>query len=277
MKENARAMLLCAALSLAALPLFGAAPAAAEEATGQAETGAWADIRANLYDAALLLADGIVAIEAPARAEDAALVPMTVRTTLDPADPRRVTEITLIIDENPSPVAATFTLGEGADVSAISTRVRVNAYTPVHAVAKLSDGSLHVAETFVKASGGCAAPMAKDPDEALANLGRMKLRWFPSAETPKMSHSLAQLMIRHPNNSGLQFDQISRLYIPAHFVTDLSIRQGDDLILRMEGGISISEDPSFRFDFASNGEPIRVEATDTEGESFVSEWQPNAS
>ena len=277
MKENARAMLLCAALSLAALPLFGAAPAAAEEATGQAETGAWADIRANLYDAALLLADGIVAIEAPARAEDAALVPMTVRTTLDPADPRRVTEITLIIDENPSPVAATFTLGEGADVSAISTRVRVNAYTPVHAVAKLSDGSLHVAETFVKASGGCAAPMARDPDEALANLGRMKLRWFPSAETPKMSHSLAQLMIRHPNNSGLQFDQISRLYIPAHFVTDLSIRQGDDLILRMEGGISISEDPSFRFDFASNGEPIRVEATDTEGESFVSEWQPNAS
>ena len=277
MNQNARAMLLCAALSFAALPLFGAAPVAADEATGQAETGAWADIRANLYDDAPLLADGIVAIEAPARAEDAALVPMTVRTALDPADPRHVTEITLIIDENPSPVAATFTLGEEAGVSAISTRVRVNAYTPVHAVAKLSDGSLHVAETFVKASGGCAAPMAKDPDEALANLGRMKLRWFPTAETPKMSQSLAQLMIRHPNNSGLQFDQISRLYIPAHFVTDLSIRQGDELILRMEGGISISEDPSFRCDFVSNGEPIHVEATDTEGASFVNEWQPNAS
>ena len=57
-------------------------------------------------------------------------------------------------------------------------------------------------------------------------------------------------MIRHPNNSGLQRDPITQYFIPAHFVQKLSIAQGDRLILAMEGGISISEDPNFRFDFA---------------------------
>ena len=48
----------------------------------------------------------------------------------------------------------------------ISTRVRVDSYTNVHAVAELSDGTLHVTKTFVKASGDCSAPAAKNADEA---------------------------------------------------------------------------------------------------------------
>jgi sulfur-oxidizing protein SoxY len=36
----------------------------------------------------------------------------------------------------------------------------------------------------------------------------------------------------------------------------------------MEGGISISEDPTFRFAYAANAEPITVEAKDTEGRVF---------
>ena len=190
---------------------------------------------------------------------------MTIRTALPDGDPRHVTRIPLVIDENPAPVAATFTLGERAGVDAISTRVRVNAYTDVHAVAELSDGSLHVAEAYVKASGGCSAPMAKDPAAALANMGKMKMRLFPDEAPARAS---AQLMIRHPNNSGLQMDQLTRFYIPAHFVSNLTIRQGDELVLSMEGGISISEDPNFRFAFASNGEPLVVEAGDTDGNSF---------
>ena len=44
------------------------------------------------------------------------------------------------------------------------------------------------------------------------------------------------------------------------------------MILAMEGGISLSEDPSFRFTYRPNGDPIRVEATDTEGAVFAEEW-----
>lgn len=232
----------------------------------------WAVLVDNVFDGREMLDDGLVSLEAPYRAEDAAMVPMTIRTSLPPGDPRRVERITLVIDENPAPVAATFDLGPQAGVTAISTRVRVNTYTPVHAVAELSDGSLHVAEVFVKASGGCAAPMAKDPEEAMANLGRMKLRRFaaqpsgPAAGADERAE--AQVLIRHPNNSGLQMDQLTRFYIPAYFVRDLTVSQGDDIIFKMEGGISISEDPSFRFDYRPTGAPIRVEAIDTDENVF---------
>ena len=58
---------------------------------------------------------------------------------------RRVLAITLVVDQNPSPMAAKFELGPDAHVSEISTRVRVNNYTPdVHAVAELSDGKLYM-------------------------------------------------------------------------------------------------------------------------------------
>ena len=52
-------------------------------------------------------------------------------------------------------------------------------------------------------------------------------------------------MIRHPNNSGLQRDQVSLLYIPANFVDELRVWQGDALLFGMKSGISISEDPNF--------------------------------
>ena len=83
----------------------------------------------------------------------------------------------------------------------------------------------------------------------------------------------AQIMIGHPNNSGLQMDQLTRLYIPAFFINELRIWQDDALVLAMQGGISISEDPNIRFAYVPNGaKRIRVEAKDTEGHLFQHEW-----
>jgi sulfur-oxidizing protein SoxY len=227
------------------------------------------------------LADGtgLVAIEMPGRAEDAAIVPVTVRATLPPGDRRRVKAFTIVIDENPAPVAATFNIGPNSVVSSISTRVRVNSYTNVHAVAELSDGKLYVVKTYVKASGGCSAPALKNADQAKADLGQMRLRQFvKSAEAPASNMREAQIMIRHPNNSGLQMDQVTRLYTPAFFVHDLKIWQGDELVLLVEGGISISEDPNVRFTYAPNkANSFRVEATDTENHVFKGEWPVEAS
>ena len=80
-------------------------------------------------------------------------------------------------------------------------------------------------------------------------------------------------MVRHPNNSGLQMDQLTRFYIPVYFVRELRIWQGDDLVLSMEGGISISEDPSIRFSYLPNGaKAFRAEAVDTDNKVFKAEW-----
>ena len=155
----------------------------------------------------------VIAIEMPYRAEDAAIVPVTLRTKLSPGDSRRVLRITLVIDKNPAPMAAKFELGPDAKVSEISTRVRVNNYTDVHAVAELSDGKLYVTKTYVKASGGCSAPAVKNADEARSRLGQMRYRQFARpGQGPASGAREAQIMIGHPSNSGLQMDQVTQLY-----------------------------------------------------------------
>jgi sulfur-oxidizing protein SoxY len=177
-----------------------------------------------------------------------------------------------VIDENPAPVAATFHIGPSAIVPAISTRVRVNSYTNVHAVAELSDGKLYVVKTYVKASGGCSAPASKNAEKA--GIGEMRFRQFAKSAEAASNTRTAQIMIRHPNNSGLQMmDQVTRLYIPAFFVHSLKVWQGDDLLLAMEGSISISEDPNIRFTYLSNdSRTFRVEAIDTKDRVFQGNW-----
>jgi sulfur-oxidizing protein SoxY len=218
---------------------------------------------------------GVIAVEMPYRAEDAAIVPVTLRSKLSPDDSRRMLAITLVIDQNPAPMAARFELGPDANVTEISTRVRVNNYTDVHAVAELSDGQLYVAKTYVKASGGCSAPAAKSADEAKGRLGQMRYRQFARPGQGSTSGVReAQIMVGHPNNSGLQMDQLTQLYVPAFFINELRLWQDDSLVLAMEGGISLSEDPNIRFTYASNGaKRFRAEARDTKGHLFQNEWK----
>jgi len=233
----------------------------------------WRDIANNAFNGRPL-ADGsqLITLETPVRAEDAAVVPVTMRVSLPAGDARTLKSLTLVVDENPSPVAATFNVGPG--VTMISTRVRINSYTKVHAIAELSDDKLYAVDTFVKASGGCSAPMASNVEEATAELGQMRFRQFAkSATEPASSPREAQIMIRHPNNSGLQRDLVSMGYIPLFIVRQLRVWQGDQLVLEMDGGISISENPNIRFSYRPNGANVfRAEAIDTEGHVFKDEW-----
>src|SRR5262245_20302584 len=220
---------------------------------------------------------GLIAIEMPVRAEDAAIVPLTVRATLPPGDTRRVKAFTVVIDENPAPVAATFNIGPNAVVSSISTRVRVDSYTDVHAVAELTDGKLYVVKTYIKASGGCSAPAGKIADKA--GIGQMRFRQFAKSTDGAGSNLReAQIMIRHPNNSGLQMDQITRLYTPAYFVQSVKIWQGEELLLTVESSISISEDPNFRFTYLpNNARSFAAEVVDTDNRVFKAEWPADTS
>src|SRR5947208_608935 len=186
-------------LLLGACLAFAFAPAKAADAYDP-----WPGLVQDIFNSKAMQ-DGtdVLAIEMPARAEDASVVPVTLRSKLSPADERRIRTITLVIDQNPAPMAAKFTLGADANVTAISTRVRVNNYSDVHAVAELSDGQLYVVKTYVKASGGCSAPAAKNAEEANSRLGLMRYRQFAkSGEGPGSGVREAQIMIGHPNNSG---------------------------------------------------------------------------
>jgi sulfur-oxidizing protein SoxY len=206
------------AMGMLALSVMGAL------AQSPAPKDPWPELASNIFSRAPLAdGTGLLALEMPARADDAAIVPLTVRSTLPSTDIRRVRSFTIVIDENPAPVAATFHIGPGAVVPVISTRVRVNSYTNVHAVAELSDGKLYVVKTYVKASGGCSAPAVKADK---INIGEMRFRQFTRSAEEASNTRTAQLMIRHPNNSGLQMDQITHLNIPPFFVDSLKVWQG---------------------------------------------------
>lgn len=222
--------------------------------------------------------DGVLSLEAPVRAEDAAVVPIVVRAAFSQAPEKHIKAITIIIDENPAPVAASFTFGPASPLASISTRMRVNSYSYVRAVAEMQDGSLWMVKTFVKASGGCSAPALKDEDNAVASLGQMKLLQFGSDQetslVPAGSAMIeAQIMVRHPNHSGLQMDQVTMLYIPARFVRLIEVKRGDDLLFKVEGGISLSENPAIRFALRKDGPgALSVHSEDTENKVFEKSW-----
>jgi sulfur-oxidizing protein SoxY len=260
---------LMAALCLASPPAARAQAAPAGQEQPSEET--WNSIKGDIFkDRPILDGSGLVILDAPRRAEDSAIVPIGMRVNFPGDDKRTLQSLTLVIDENPAPVAGTFTVGPRSGVTSISTRVRVNSYSYVRLIAELSDGQLYGVKSYVKASGGCSAPAASNADATKSMLGQMKFRTF-RADTDALPE--AQIMLRHPQNSGLQMDQLTRLYIPPFFIDNLKVWQGDNLVLTMDGGIAISEDPNIRFNYRPNGAAnFRVEAIDTSKNMFRVEW-----
>ncbi len=254
------------AVWLTAVAAVAAAPAAAEEEES------WSNIRVAVFgDRPIADAAGIIELEAPYRAADAAIVPITVRALKPQTEDDYIKAITIVIDENPSPVAARFHLTPESGLATISTRIRIDAYTYVRAIAETNDGKLYMAARFVKGSGGCSAPSLKDADAAMARLGVMRMKFLEAAAGDRAGY--AHLLISHPNYSGLQFNQITRSNIPAHFVQSIEVTRGDAKILHVEGDISLSEDPSIRFYYKGEaGAELKAVITDSEGMTFEKSW-----
>ncbi len=248
---------LCAAGFLAA-PAFAQSPDNSPDSPAARESR-WQDLEKTVFHGKTAApSNGVVTLDAPNRAEDAALVPMTV--TIKPAD--KVKALWLIIDDNPMPVAAHIVFGPAADPREMKFRVRVNDFTNVHAVAQLQDGSLVEDAKFVKASGGCSAPMGQSEGEALKGIGEMRLK-FARPVQPGVPVE-AKLMLRHPNFNGMQMNQLTRLYTPARYIDKVTVRDGDTKVFDMDSGISLAANPVLSFGLVprSSGS-LTVEVSDS--------------
>lgn len=252
-----------AAMAAAALALLATVPAHAAEI---AEDDIWPALSKDIFGERDVVEDAeAVVLDAPYRAEDAALVPLKVRIPEGTAE--HVKKLTLVIDQNPAPVVGDFIFGPaaGAGERVIETRVRVDMYSNVRAIVEMDDGRLLMATKFVKAAGGCSAPALKDTDAALAEAGRMQIRSLPGTGAQRMG----QIMIRHPQYSGMQLNQATGYYIPANFLRVIDVSKGGERVFRVEGGFSLSEDPNIRFTYAPGGDDtIEVTAEDTDGRTF---------
>jgi sulfur-oxidizing protein SoxY len=264
MKDYIRYLVVVSIVGLSAVSMSQAQSNTSDEA------GTWPHLR-QLYfgDRMIRPGDGVVGLEAPVRAEDAAIVPITIKDLLPANSQRRIDKVWLIIDSNPVPMSTTFDFAPSARPADIATRVRVDAYTNMRVVAQTDDGKLYMTTRFVKASGGCSAPASKDPEAALAHLGEMKLKTYDDDE-PLGRPRQVQMMLRHPNHTGLQMNQLTRLYTPAHYVKQITVNYERRPVLDVKTTFSLSEDPSLRFSFQPQDPgTLTVRVLDTEGKRFA--------
>ena len=90
-----------------------------------------------------------IKIKAPDIAENGAVVPITVSTSL-----AKVESISVLVEKNPSPLAANFSLAANTE-GFVSTRVKMGKTSDLIAIVK-SDGNLFSAKKQVKVTiGGC--------------------------------------------------------------------------------------------------------------------------
>ena len=237
-----------------------------------AEEGSWPVIRDALFEGRTLEdGTGLIEIDAPKRAQDAGTVPVTVKALQPQGAERWIRTVHLVVDENPAPVAAVFHMFPATGDATIATRIRVNEYTKLHAVAETSDGKLYMVERFIKAAGGCSAPGMADKATVMARLGKMKLKPMTVFASDQLQE--AQLLISHPNYTGMQMDQLTRYWIPPDYVRFVKGRVGDRPVLEIEGDIALSEDPSFTFHFQADAPaPMTVQVEDSKGRKFEQTW-----
>ncbi len=253
-------------LKVAIVALFAAAPpqAFADDQDDVARVARWKALSQAIFPGRPLQdGGGVVQLDAPPRALDAALVPVS----LDFPGSKPIKSVYLIIDENPSPLAAHFTFGPKADAHSLKLRVRVDAYTNLHAVAEARDGTLYSTAKFFKAAGGCSAPAGPDDAAALKDVGVMKLHLLGPFAAGKPVQ--AQLMIRHPNFNGMQMNQLTRFYTPARFIRTIDASYEGGSVFHLESDISLSTDPVITFGFVPQQKgQIKIVARDSSNATF---------
>ncbi len=221
----------------------------------------WQSIRTLMFGDREIVPDGeeVVRVYLNTRADDAATVPVMVNGLIDQTPERYIKAVYLIVERNPSPAAGVFYFTPDSGRVKVETRLRFEDYSFVRAVAETNDGRLYMSQRWVKASGGCSAPMGKNliPPSLL---GKMRFRIDDHIEYNKPT--LVQVQIRHPNESGLAVD-----FEPGRtprFVRRIDVTYNGDPVMNAQVDFSLSDNPIFRFYFVPTREgELRVEFEDT--------------
>ncbi|MGV0005407.1 MAG: quinoprotein dehydrogenase-associated SoxYZ-like carrier [Candidatus Porifericomitaceae bacterium WSBS_2022_MAG_OTU9] len=219
-------------------------------------------------------AERLLQVKAPFRAEDPAVVPISVTTKPEPG--QRIDKMHLFIDKNPIPLVGIFEFTNRSGRADLATRVRVDDFTYIRAIAETEDGKLYMTKIFVRSVGGCSAPPGASMKKSKQNLGRMKMSVVGNIEYEQPN--LVQLRISHPNITGMAIDPITRNTPPAYFVKSIEVEYAGELVMKGNFTFSISQDPSFRFFFVPDREgELLVRAIDTKDKSFEHRQQINES
>lgn len=258
-------------IGIVAAALLIAAPALANEKAepDPDQSPYWEPIRTLLFGSRPINADGrqVINVYLNTRADDASTVPVMVNALVDQTSAAYIKSVYLIVERNPSPVAGLFHFSPDSGRVKVETRLRFEDFSFVRAVAEMNDGRLYMAQRWVKAAGGCSAPMAKNAVPA-ALLGKMRFRMDDAVRLDQPN--LVQVQIRHPNESALAAD-----FDPdktPQFVRNVNVTYNGASVMDAQVDFSLSDNPVFRFYFVPREEGrLRVEVEDTHDRRFEQE------
>jgi len=230
----------------------------------------WEMLRSRLFGARTIdAASGRVQLIAPLRAPYGASVPVKIVSHLAQTPALYVKRMHLLVDKNPSPLAATLELTPEVGQADFETRLRVDEYSHVRIVSELSNGELHMDSRYVKTSGGCSAPPNRDSPELIGKT------IFKLPEPPKMgAPTTADLTVLHPNDTGFELNNVTVMYIPSYFVRTIAVSYAGRKIFDADLDFSISENPTWRFNFVPHtpGE-LRAEVADSKERHYTGTLQ----
>ena len=264
-------------LGLGAWPLVGLTTASRAAVgglpgnTGHADPSPeWELLRGRLFGTRPIAAgSGRVQLIAPLRAAYGASVPIKIVSPIVQTPELYVKRLYLLVDKNPSPLAATLALTPEVGKADFETRLRVDEYGHVRVVSELSNGELHMDSRYVKTSGGCSAPPNRDSPELI---GRtiLKLPEPPKLDAP----TTADVTVIHPNDTGFELNNVTVMYIPSYFVRTLAVSYAGRRIFDADLDFSISENPTWRFNFVPHGPgELRAEVADSKEKHYTGSLQ----
>jgi sulfur-oxidizing protein SoxY len=230
-------------------------------------------LRSRLFAGRVPVADqSVVQLIVPLRAAYGASVPVKIVSQLPQRPERYVRRLYVVVDKNPSPLAATLDLTPEVGQADFETRLRVDEYSHVRVISELSNGELLMDSRYVKTSGGCSAPPNRDSPELI---GRTV---FKLPEPAKMNEpTVADVTVLHPNDTGFELNNQTVMYIPSYFVRTIAVSYAGRRIFDADLDFSISENPTWRFRFVPHtaGE-LRAEVVDSKEHHYTGSLQIGA-
>lgn len=247
-------------IAVAAVAMVAAGSSQAAPPTDPLGSPGWEAIAETFFPRSEIVFDDRVEVVMPTRVEDAHDVPLAVKLS---AELGLVREIVVIAENNPIQQVAR--LYPHRPLKAIGLKIRLESTTPVRAAALTDDGVWHVGSIAaeVLTPGGCSVPDNRVADEVSDRLGEIAFKTFDRDD----GSARLKFRIIHPMQTGFAVSE-DGAYIPAYFVEQMRIGDGDGPVVDIESRAAMAPDPIVTIDVPELGQTVRIHARDSEGLEF---------